>query len=231
MAWRWPRRIPKSGAVLDEFDFQDAIQPVVEELAGALDEHNFSADLSGELTQNDYDDDVPWRYATASHLAADDLWGLRAVATADAAVDAIQAPYSTSWRAVEGLDAVEIDLRETTPVHMVGGCEFWWDWTGIGDPSIEMTVRWALRIDGSVYADAINGSQDYLNEGKLREMGYAGTCHAIMVESLINLTPGLHTIELVYQTDEPKAEIGYAATRPAFLMIGSYELVAIGLER
>jgi hypothetical protein len=98
---------------------------------------------------------------------------------------------------------------------------------------VYIDTRWALRISGATYSETISGSQDWNTEGKFMERGYRGDFNAPYVETLIDLPPGRHEIELVYHIIEHNIDTATAGElgKAEFLNIGSFELFAMVMDR
>lgn len=244
MGWRFPKRRVRNDGVLDEEDFSDSVRPVVEELSGKLDEHNFDRTMRTGLDQTDLPATVPFRYAHAERNYADGIWDLRSAgeeALNDQYIE--REDFGLYWRKVG--ESVQIELKEFSTVRVIGGCQYWCgpnvprSPTGYTGPRSFMynyfDTRWAIRIAGTTYAETISGSQDWNTEGKFMERGYRGDFNAPYVETLIDLPPGRHEIELAYHITEHNitaagAPDGVLGT-VEFLNIGSFELFAMVLDR
>ena len=246
MGWRFPKRRVRNDGVIDEEDFSDSVRPVVEELSGQLDEHNFDRNMRSGLDQTDLPATVPFRYAHAERNYADGIWDLRSAGEDDLNDQYIEREdFGLYWRKVG--ESVEIELKEFSTVRLIGGCQYW-----LGPNVIEVIgpgvvrhygprglmyvyidTRWALRISGATYSETISGSQDWNTEGKFMERGYRGDFNAPYVETLIDLPPGRHEIELVYHIIEHNIDTATAGElgKAEFLNIGSFELFAMVMDR
>jgi len=245
MGWRFPKRRVRNDGVIDEEDFSDSVRPVVEELSGQLDEHNFDRNMRSGLDQTDLPATVPFRYAHAKRNYADGIWDLRSAGEDDLNDQYIEREdFGLYWRKVG--ESVEIELREFSTVRLIGGCQYWLGPNVIevieevvrhNGPRAEMRsfidTRWALRISGATYSETISGSQDWNTEGKFMERGYRGDFNAPYVETLIDLPPGRHEIELVYHIIEHNIDTATAGElgKAEFLNIGSFELFAMVMDR
>lgn len=250
MGWRFPKRRVRNDGVLDEEDFSDSVRPVVEELSGKLDEHNFDRNMRSGLDQTDLPATVPFRYAHAERNYADGIWDLRSAGEDDLNDQYIEREdFGLYWRKVG--ESVEIELKEFSTVRVIGGCQYWcgpsyYEILGgvpgtpaLFGPRLRMfnffDTRWAIRISGATYSETISGSQDWNTEGKFMERGYRGDFNAPYVETLIDLPPGKHEIELVYHITEHNVNAAGATDGALgtveFLNIGSFELFAMVMDR
>ena len=247
MGWRFPKRRVRNDGVIDEEDFSDSVRPVVEELSGQLDEHNFDRNMRSGLDQTDLPATVPFRYAHAERNYADGIWDLRSVGEDDLNDQYIEREdFGLYWRKVG--ESVEVELKEFSTVRAIGGCQYWLGpnvFKTIEELSVHygpraamrsfIDTRWALRISGATYSETISGSQDWNTEGKFMERGYRGDFNAPYVETLIDLPPGKHEIELVYHITEHNVNVAGATDgvlgTVEFLNIGSFELFAMVMDR
>lgn len=240
MAWRHPERIQKAGQPVDEHDFVDMVRPAVEELSGQLDEHNFAGTLQGELDEHDLPDDVPFRMLHYGLSRPDGIWDLRHDGDSTVDTSEIQGyPFSTTWRLVG--EAQTMTLTQRTRVELLGSALWWWGLNvlasgprGTDHPSATWTnyveTQWAIRVDGAVYVELANGSQDYGEEAtRFTEKGYRGPFNSATVESQLELPAGQHVFELVYRTtDDPFQTTFGNATQ---LNVSSLELFIAAMER
>lgn len=250
MGWRFPKRRVRNDGVIDEEDFSDSVRPVVEELSGQLDEHNFDRGMRSGLDQTDLPATVPFRYAHAERNYADGIWDLRSAGEDDLNDQYIEREdFGLYWRKVG--ESVEIQLKEFSTVRIIGGCQYWcgplyYEILGgaPGTPALFgprqrmfnfFDTRWAIRIAGATYSETISGSQDWNTEGKFMERGYRGDFNAPYVETLIDLPPGRHEIELVYHITEHNVNSSGSSEGALgtveFLNIGSFELFAMVMDR
>lgn len=238
MGWRFPERIQKDGGVIDHEDFIDMVRPVVEELSGRLDEHNFSADMASELVEENLAADVPYAFKHTYLEHPDGIWDLRDAfdSTANQAqIDGLR--FSGRWQRVGS--ALTLTLEEARTIRVIGSVQYWWGPNNIAVGArkpAHLTVawanvseaRWALRLASAVYAECVAGSQDWAEEGHFMEKGYRGIFNAPHLETLITLPPGVHTIELVVQVLSDNDPTRASATK--FINYSNFELLALEMR-
>ena len=208
MSWRQPRRVPKTGQVLDGQDLDDGLIPFVEEADGSLGEHNWSDSLQTDLTRaTDLADDICMRVEN-SHLIADASDGPLAAGASgappgggSAAINAQQIPATGLWFPIEGLSKTfttaggmlyalaSMQLAVTYPRVNAGSLT-------ANYPNI-CTMRVGMRVDGQVYNILTIGDQDHYEEGDLMEMGLGGWMIGTDIDGCVPLSPGSHVLDFV----------------------------------
>ena len=197
MAWRYPKRRIVPGSVLDVQDFNDALRPLVEE-TGRLEEQNLSDDLGTELTlATDCDTDVAWRYAHA--FASDEETLADANAQLDPTVSSneMRVYQSFDWQPITDLDAT-FRTEDFAPYYICASGAYALD-SSASAGSVHAYFRFALEIDGRVIPETIIGDQDSNHENENMELGMSGQFGGFLVESVVPLAPGVHTIRAVVQ--------------------------------
>lgn len=240
MGWRYPERKMQDGGVVDHEDFNDMLRPVVEELSGRLDEHNFSAVLATELSEEDLAEDLPYAYRYARRSWANGIWDLLDALDTDALqtnIDYIR--HNQSWQRVG--DARTLTLTRPAKVRIVGSVQFWWGpclltkgprhpthlsatWKNFAD------TRWAIRVEGAVYAEAVAGSQDWAEEGRLMEKGYRGAFNAPYLETILELAPGVYTFDMVCQVVLIGGDALLSTSDTKFINYSNFELVVMEMR-
>ena len=193
MTWKLPKRLPRTGSVVDSRDFNDALMHVVEE-DGRLNEHNWNDDLgstsavAGQLTMNTHmETDAAFRYFHYGEAVdASELY------------NSVPAPdffyASRGWQAIP-----ELSITFTTP----GG--FFYIWSSmqfsiadmaLGDNDLVYT-RFAVRLNGAILPISVIGDQDSYSSGTTMETGLSGRSMGVDIDHSIKLSAGTHTLDIV----------------------------------
>lgn len=234
----------EGGGVIDHEDFGDMLRPAIEELAGRLDEHNFSGSMGTGLDESDLASDLPWTFKHTYLARADGVLNLLVDTDPGAAASflaQIQAyPLASSWRRVG--TAQDLNLSSPRTVRVVGGCQFWWGAKEGTLYATKPTTRggtswtnrfqtvWAIRVGGAVYSETMLGSQDWSEESPFHtERGYFGAFNAPYVDTMVPLPAGNHSIELVYCiVDDPYQAVAVSTEQ---VLVSNFELLSIVMER
>lgn len=231
MSWKFPRRIPKTGQILDAQDLDDAFVPYVDEEGGHLGEQNFSSSLANDLIrETDLAPDICMRVATAQ-VVVDASEGPTSVPTpADEPFTqnalAQQVTATGTWVPIEGLSYTFTSKGGTlyALASMQLGVTFP-KWDGPTDNNI-ITMRLGIRVDGAVYPILTIGDQDSYDEGDFMELGVGGWCQGVDVEGSIPITPGSHTVDFVISAHVVLAR-GFGAPRDIRGEVLTRELIAL----
>lgn len=198
MGWKHPRRIPKTGQILDAQDLNDAFVPYVDEEGGHLGEQNFSSSLKNDLLrETDLAQDICMRVANEATVV-DASEGPTVVGSAEPLTPgAQQIPAIGTWVAIEDLSYTFTTAGGTlyALASMQLGVTFP-QFSGTTDHNI-VTMQLGIRIDGAIYPILTIGDQDSYDEGDFMERGVGGWCQGADVEGSIPITPGSHTVDFV----------------------------------
>jgi len=222
MPWRFPRRTPQEGDVMDHQDFDEGWTPYVEEL-GHLDEENFDTDLKAQLTWEDMAVDVHRRIAAVQLINDDD--DRLAVGVNEWDVERLDI-----WVPILGMEVPFTSHGGTLAISMSAQAL-----RPAGQRSL-LYSQYALEVDGTVIPETVMGDQDILYEGESMETGYEGTRYAVHLEAVVPVTPGDHIVRAVVRSQEGPTRyatnpdnLNNAADpyRVRKLTLGSRELIVI----
>lgn len=209
MTWKFPKRIPRTGTVVDSDDFNDGIQPFVEE-DGRLNEHNWNQDLQTQLARTDLADDVSFRVLHKSNIidASDTDQGSPVSFFATntwqtVAMDGSAASYSFTSRG--GALGVMASLQLGLP----GEAGAWGNGTTGAEDSSKSILAYAkvgILIDGALEPLSVVGDQDSLHEGLSMETGVTGYLQGTDLFLTVPIGPGEHSVAVVISVDELEEE-------------------------
>jgi len=193
MSWRFAKRLPRPGQVINVDDFNEALSELRAH-QGSLNEHNFSTNMTDGLTIGDFESGVVTKvkhvYIAGAAVAAFEFdnsgTGQQAVnqTVGWAKVDALEATivsdgawYSFRWR-----------LRVFTTKETLNMCE----------------MMGAMTIDDAVITDSGLGNFDNDAEDEKMERGISGFRNQLQGTYRLFLSPGVHTIGLVVRLHQYK---------------------------
>jgi hypothetical protein len=219
MTWKFPKRIPRAGEVVDVHDFNDGIQPFVEE-DGRLNEHNWNEDLKTQLTLGDMDEDIAHRVLHKSNLL-DASEGSNPSAVTPFEIDgsSVWQPLamdgtntSYEFRSRGGVLYIVASLQWSAYKPTIGvvgtpGPPFTYPdgETDNSDYRIQHTL-FGIRIDGALEPISVIGDQDSLSEAVNMETGISGLWQGVDIDIAVPVGPGRHTVEVVAKTEVVESE-------------------------
>ena len=192
MALKFPRRRVRPLEVQDIQDMNDTLLPVVEEM-GRLNEHNFDTVLSSELSVGDMDLDVAFKVAhgeTYVDVSDNDIIGNLPNLT--------RISQSELWISVHPTILTKSFTSEDGGSYrLIAGGQY-----SSEKPSSTTTAQtlFAFKIDGAVLPDSIIGDQDFYHADPHMEIGFSGQADGFLLDLIVYLAPGIHTVEVVAQT-------------------------------
>lgn len=188
MAWRFPMEMPQTGAACDPDEVTAAMQPFIEELSGALDEHNFAASA---FTRANIDDDAAM--ALFAYRQADDA------STTTATANTGLVPMAKSWAPVTTSSGTDFADTVTTDEGML------WIMASFFSRQVWPGVLYAIAVDGLVLEESVSGGTEYSGE-TIRVATVAGMpwgpgiCmghHTVLLQTMVPVPAGTHTVQVV----------------------------------
>ncbi len=217
MAWKFPKRLPRTGQVVDAEDFNEGLQPFFEE-ALKLNEQNVSTDLQSQLTLADVDEDISFRTLHKSNFIDASEGNLPTTVTP------FKVPCSEAWTPIpmDGTDTVFAFSSRGGALYIVASLQYAYSYfeRTLLDTStspatlVEGDVEWhdiihvqfGVRIDGAFEAISLVGDQDSLNAGVTMETGVSGLMQGVDIDICVPITPGRHTVEIVARCETVPGE-------------------------
>lgn len=211
MSYRFPRRIPRSGEVIDAVDMTESLQYAANESSGRLNQHNFANDaFSSRLHVND---NAFARFDTIQH-EADGTDPFVSPAPANAAV--ITKP--ATWQPVGGdSGAGRLRYSWVSTAYSALWVQASFQYSGPGElttfppvPGInDAGVNFVLSFDGQIIPESATGIMDqsanlFETFGPITFGAHgqypAGFAKAVVLDAVLAMTPGPHSIELLAST-------------------------------
>ncbi len=194
--WRFPRRIPKTGQVIDHEDLNAGFLPLVAG-SGHLGEGNWQDDLSGQLNPvTEVADDVAYRYSFVQGTSY--CGGPVASATNE-----LRVAVGPGWTRLGEL-VITRDV-EAGPVMVLASFQHGKSAPGDGNDTLAsrayVHVNYGIRVDGNVVPLSVVGDQDRGNAGDGMEFGIWNYLQGIDIFLILDVAPGRHTFELVVTAD------------------------------
>jgi hypothetical protein len=241
MAWRYPRYDIKSGYVIDIDVVNDNFLPIVEEASGALNEHNFSTDTP-TLSRSQLAEDSAFILHKAESVGVSPTSytsksGWAPIASADGWQTFSQSGLSLDFVAKGGTTWICASLQ------LIAGTNA----TRIDQKGFGYNV--GLRVDGVTLYDSVLGSGDASNEfyrgykgrGLIIEPssknelsgpqcggGISGARLPVSVDTVVELSPGRHLIEVVVMNIRASME---SSSSDSNTYIGPREIFALEMLR
>lgn len=205
MALKFPRRRVRNAQTQNIQDMNDVLFPVVEEM-GRLNEHNFNESIQSELTITDMSRDVSFNTANNHHTKdVSDLGAQGPIDNGWTTGTLFRIPQNNQWVAVwPDRITKEIISKDGGMFRIVAGGQ--WGSERIAVDRVSSYLLFALRIDGAIIPDSIIGDQDYHESNDRMERGLSGQFGSFLVDFIISLEPGIHTIEVVVNNQFLKEE-------------------------
>jgi len=214
MAWKFPKRLPRTGQVVDAEDFNEGLQPFFEE-ALKLNEQNVSTDLQSQLTLADVDEDISFRTLHKSNFIDASEGNLPTTVTP------FKVPCSEAWTPIpmDGTDTAFDFSSRGGALYIVASLQYayshWERWSY--DEGVNLVVgsfewhdiihvQFGVRIDGAFEAISLVGDQDSLNAGVTMETGVSGLMQGVDIDICVPITPGRHTVEIVARCETVPGE-------------------------
>lgn len=236
MAWKYPKYDIRNGYVVDVDPINDNFLTVVNEVSGALNEHNFEAD-STALTRDQLAEDA----AMHMHISRKDVTTSLPVKSSWLSV-----AQQDGWQTFSGAGA-KMDFDSTGAMTWLCASFQLMDTGGVITKRQKgFGVLVALRLDGAVIYDSLLGSgdsgTDFFNgfenrAGKLNlgamgsdanrqdkqstpygGGGLAGARLPVCVDAMVELTPGPHTLEIAVRNIMGHSENVYVTARELFAL-------------
>lgn len=197
MTWRHPKKIPKTGEVIDSEDLNEGFRNFVE-ADGHLSEGNFSTSMASTLTpQTDLADDVANRVGSRKSLSY-------AGGPISAVTNEVRVRIGPGWSRIAEASGLGLSREiqvEVGPVVLVASFQAGRLNPATGDASTPdaffMNPRFAFRVNGSVINASVVGDQDYSKEGEGMELGPWNYLHGVDMFYVLPIGPGKHLIEVV----------------------------------
>jgi len=195
VALKFPKRRVRPSEAHDIQDMNDSLLPVVEEM-GRLNEHNFSGVMGGELDITDMDLNVAFKTVHSEvfiDVSTNNAAGLLAVTNI---------PQNELWTPIHA-DTLTKTFTSTDGgmFRLIAGGQYSIKSTPSGpDYDSSPYNLFAFRIDGAVLPDCIIGDQDFYNSDPHMEIGATGAHDSFLLDFIVHLSPGIHTVEVVCQT-------------------------------
>ncbi len=230
VALKFPRRRIRNTETHNIQDMNDALLPVVEEM-GRLNEHNFSDDMQAELAITDMTTDVAFNVHSSSYVVdVSDKGSVPAIDTAWAANTLFRIPQSNRWT-VAWPDKLTKTFTSTDGgmFRILAGAQWGSESIPAGPPTgpglsgtyVSSYLRYGLQIDGALIPDSVIGDQDYADSHAKMERGQCGQIGSFLLDFIIYLHPGVHTVEVVVQNlflkDEERRSSDGASPSDAYL--------------
>lgn len=202
MAWKFPKRIPRTGQVVDHRDFADGLVPFIEE-DGRLNEQNWSSDLYSQLDRKtDLDEDVAWRLVTGDAFENPYRDVLSSTFTSGSNSFAVQHATRT-WQVVDRTNLrMEFTSRGGSLYVIWGAQMIPLAPLTLGTAAIPFLVP-GIRVDGVVYPVSCAGSLDVMSRGENMEVGLSGANAFVVDVAIPELVPGRHVVEAVVKVESP----------------------------
>lgn len=207
MTWKFPKRIPRAGQVVSAEDFNDGIQPIVEE-DGRFNEHNWNDDLKTQLNRSDMADDVSFRVLHKSNTLDASEGGNPSAVT----------PWeffpAKTWQPIK-MDGTNTSYSFTSRgglLEIEAGLQY----SAKGDPRGDLVTTderfdllhtlFGIRIDGALEPVSVVGDQDSLNAAVNMETGISGFMQGVNLDISVPVGPGPHTVEIVALVEAVETE-------------------------
>lgn len=231
MAWKYPRHRVSNVGVIEIDDVNENFRGVVEEASGELNEHNWAAgSWSNRLT--DLADDVGMRAWRNEMLVYPGVASTDAEPRGDViAPGAFVIEETKTWQPIDDLTLTVDSTGGTLWILASMATRLPWYRDDIQSPGTAAAAQFnrseytafgamfAVRFNGQVLEQSLVGSGDLTND-KMTTTTYRATppgcgilsfnspapaaLHAgIVVEAIVPVSPGQHTIEIVVATPQP----------------------------
>ncbi len=189
MSWRFPRRLPRGGEVVDVDDVNLALLPYAEEAGGELNEHNIAED--GFTDRADVADDV---YAALWQLVVEDDGSLAATTVAVTGLIEHTGSFGSIIDANEDAFSKTVVSREGT-LSIYASFQTEQAWPG---------VLYGLFVDGTLIEESVWGSTEFAAEqikiagatvGEASP-GIGYPARAVLLEANVPVAKGTHVVEV-----------------------------------
>jgi len=255
MAWKYPRHRVSNVGVIEIDDVNENFRGVVEEASGELNEHNWAAgSWSNRLT--DLADDVGMRVWKNQVLVAPGVGGGALPYGDEIAPGAFVVEETKTWQPIDDL-TLTVDstggtlwVLSSMATRLPWYREFIPAGTQFGIPEYTaFGAMFAIRLNGQILEQSLVGSGDLTND-KMTTTVYRATppgcgilsfnspapaaLHAgIVVEAIIPVAPGQHTVEVVVATPQPSRPKSQVATEQAWWrkLVNTRQITLLELRR
>lgn len=176
----------------------DALFPVVEEM-GRLNEHNFDQVMSNEITISDMAKDVAFNVSQSGYFFdISDMAVDTDIETQWAANTLFRVPQDNRWTTIwPDRLSTEFTSKDGGMFRVVVGGQWGSESITPGPPtSISSYLIFGLKVDGGIIPDSIIGDQDYAQSHDRMERGMAAQIGSFLIDFVVYLEPGNHTIEV-----------------------------------
>ena len=196
MSWKFPDKHFSSSGVMNTEDTNEAMRSSVEEITGQLGEQNFARNAFTTATA--YEKDIAYRHAK---LEVDVKGYYDGTGAESMFVDNNTAILSrnTAWQTIQ-------DQNTGTPFRYDfvsrGGLLFitarlWGSQLTLGGGTFRLNpILFAIRLNGALIPESIDGNLDVLDYSYDRDTGNTGT-FCVNIDFVAPVVPGDTTVELV----------------------------------
>jgi hypothetical protein len=248
MAWKYPKFDIRSGYVVDIDPINDNLLSVTNEISGTLNEHNFNSEEGGEvpLSRTQLDAGAAFRLHTSSKAAANEV-------TSPINSDWLKIAQIDGWQSFDSDGAVLEFVSRGAMTWLCASFQIMATY-GTRESALEKKQKGfgilvALKLDGTVIYDALLGSgdpqTDFFRGSKNRAArkepstaaaqgtpygggGLSGARLPVVVDAMLDLTPGPHKLELAVMSIRG---YNWSGTNIRGPYISSREIFALEMRR
>lgn len=246
MSWRFPRYDLNDQDVIDYHAWNENALPFVDEASGKLNEHNFA--LNAFNAPASWADDVGFRLhhvdvevdpngtADGSLPAVGVTWvqGRRqdgsGYNTHHVPADFARLTLGSAWQRIE-----DMLLEFVTPEY---GAQLWIQFSGqfevwpsddVGNDRVptdsEFGIMVSFRVDGAIIYECLLGSGELDNDlaarigDKTTAPGIYGRRYPVAMDTVIDVPPGTHTVEVVVYSESADYNRSYYVSNREFFVL------------
>lgn len=195
MAQQFPKHCPKTGDVMSKEVYNENFRPLVEEMAGHLNEHNWKKDAITSRV-----DCAPGYVLRAKHSYKEVNWTtLNDFGQPEAGpTDAFQVLQKMEWQVIDSMTTtfttrgmllwVIGSLQYDGAELLDGGSADYYAYLAYG-------LQFGIRVNGLVVEESIIGGLERAND--VTGEGYTPDISPIVVDALVPIPPGIVTVDIV----------------------------------
>tara|TARA_R100001224_G_scaffold113900_1_gene101965 strand:+ start:2182 stop:2880 length:699 start_codon:yes stop_codon:yes gene_type:complete len=205
MSWKFPDKYFSSSGVMNTEDTNEAMRSSVEEITGQLGEQNFARNAF--TTSTDYEKDIAYRHAKLEV----DVKGAQRLIGAGNPESFLDDPNTAvlnknlTWQSIEtqvGNNPFRYNFVSRGGLLFVTarlwGAQFLAKTGGLNQSPKLNPVLFALRINGALVPESVDGNLDNLNYEEDYNTGNTGV-FSVNIDFVLPTVPGDTTVELVAQ--------------------------------